>query len=104
MMTRRSCPVSSRQARYKSRRTMIDIRTKLKALTKYFGPYKLHKIGPGELRKFQELRSTNGRGIWAHTAGASKVNAELGLLIRIMKLGNAYTSEIQKWHMPLQED
>jgi hypothetical protein len=27
-----SCPVSSRQARYKSRRTMIDIRTKLKGL------------------------------------------------------------------------
>lgn len=99
-----SCPVSARQARYKSRRTMVDIRTKLKALTKYFGAYKLEKIGPGELRKFQELRSTNGRGIWAHPAGATKVNAELGLLLRIMKLGNAYSSEIQKWHQPLQEE
>jgi integrase len=97
-----SSPVSARQARYKSYNTMKDIRTKLKALTKYFGPQKLQKIAPGELRKFQELRSSNIRGIWAHPAGATKVNAELGLLLRIMKLGNAYSSEIQKWHQPLK--
>jgi integrase len=99
-----SSPMSPQDARYRSFRTMRDIRTKLKALAKFFGPLKLSEIHIGHLREYQKTRFTNGRGLWAHTAGANKVNAETGLVLRIMKLGEAYTPTIEKYFVTLRVD
>ena len=98
-----SCPISPDQAlRYRAVRTMRDNRTKIKALNKFFGPLKLSGIHLGHLREFQKMRFSNSRNLWAHPAGANKINAEVGLLLRIMRLGNAYTSDIEKYYEPLQ--
>jgi integrase len=97
-----SSPISPNQARYRAKRTMCDCRTKIKALNKFFGSLKLSEIHLGHLREFQNMRFSNARNLWAHPAGANKINAELGLLLRIMRLGNAYTSDIEKYYEPLQ--
>jgi len=97
-----SSPISPNQGRYRSRGTMRDNRTKIKALNKFFGSLKLSGIHLGHLREFQNMRFSNARNLWAHPAGANKINAELGLLLRIMRLGNAYTSDIEKYYEPLQ--
>jgi integrase len=99
-----SCPVEAPQARYRAFRTMRDIRTKIKALSKFFGRLKLRDIHIGHLREYQKVRSSNERGLWAHTAGANKINAELGLVLRILKLGEAYSSTIESYYVSLQED
>jgi integrase len=99
-----SCPVKAGQARYRAFRTMRDIRTKIKALSKFFGRLKLREIHVGHLREYQKVRSSNERGLWAHTAGANKINAELGLLLRIMKLGDAYSSILENYYEDLQVD
>ena len=99
-----SCPVSSGQLHYRAVRTMRDIRTKLKALNKYFGRYRLQEIGVRHLREFQKIRSSNEDGRWAHPAGAEKINAEVGLLIRIMKLGGAYSNEIERYYLPFRAE
>jgi len=83
---------------------MRDCRTKVKALSKFFGPLKLQAIHAGHLREYQKMRFSNERNLWAHPCGANRINAELGLLQRIMRLGNAYTSDIEKYYMALQVD
>jgi integrase len=99
-----SCPGSSRRARYRAPRTTKDIRTKMKALNKFFGPQTLDKIGSLHLREYQKQRFSNEGSRWAQTCGAKKINSELSVLLRILKLGNAYSSDIQKWYQTLQED
>jgi integrase len=99
-----SCPISPDQARYRSKGTMRDCRTKIKALNKFFGMLELGKIHIGQIRGYQKMRFSNERGLWAHPAGAEKVNAELGLLLRIMRLGNACSSDIEKYYRTLQAD
>ena len=50
------------------------------------------------------MRFSNERNLWAHTAGADKINQELGLQLRIMRLGDAFTSDIEKCYRTLQAD
>lgn len=83
---------------------MRDCRTKIKALNKFFGSLKLQDIHLGHIREYQKTRFSNGRGLWAHPAGADKINQEMGLQLRIMKLGNAFTSDIEKYYQTLQAD
>jgi integrase len=99
-----SCPAPSQQARYRAFRTMRDIRTKIKALSKFFGPLKLRDIHIGHLREYQKVRLSNEHGLWAHTAGANKINAELGLVLRILKLGKACSTTIEEYFEHLQVD
>jgi hypothetical protein len=99
-----SGPISHGHSCYRSRTTMRDCRTKVKALSKFFGPLKLQAIHAGHLREYQKMRFSNERNLWAHPCGANRINAELGLLQRIMRLGNAYTSDIEKYYMALQVD
>jgi len=99
-----SCPLSPDQARYRSHGTMRDCRTKIKALNKFFGSLKLRDIHVGHIREYQKVRFSNGRGLWAHTAGADKINQEMGLQLRIMRLGNAFTSDLEKYYQTLQVD
>jgi integrase len=97
-----SCHVSPGSARYRAFRTIKSHRTNIKALGKFFARMKLKDIHVGHLREYQKVRFSNERGIWAHTCGANKINAELSLLLRIMKLGGAYSAEIEKYYMELQ--
>jgi integrase len=99
-----SCPLSPDQARYRSKGTMRDNRTKIKALNKFFGSLKLRDIHIGQIREYQKMRFSNERNLWAHPAGADKINQEMGLQLRIMRLGNAYTSDIEKYYQSLQVD
>jgi integrase len=99
-----SSPLSPDQARYRSKGTMRDCRTKIKALNKFFGPLKLSRIHLGQIREYQKARFSNDRNIWAHPAGADKINQEMGLMLRIMRLGNAFTSDIEKYYQTLQVD
>jgi integrase len=97
-----SCPISPDQARYCSRGTMRDNRTKIKALNKFFGPLKLRAIHLGQFREYQKMRFSNGPNLWAHPAGAHKINQELGLLLRIMRLGDVPMGDIEKFYQTLQ--
>ena len=99
-----SGPIAFEQARYRSRNTMKDNRTKIKALSKFFGTLKLSGIHIGHIRAYQKARFSNERNLWAHTAGASRINGETGLLLRIMRLGDAYTSDLEKFYCELQAD
>jgi integrase len=99
-----SSPLSPDQARYRSKGTMRDCRTKIKALNKFFGRLKLGGIHLGQIREYQKVRFSNERNLWAHPAGADKINQEMGLMLRIMRLGNAYTSDIEKYYQTLQVD
>jgi integrase len=99
-----SCPLSPDQVRYRSHGTMRDCRTKIKALNKFFGSLKLRDIHVGHIREYQKDRFSNGRGLWAHPAGADKINQEMGLQLRIMRLGNAFTSDLEKYYQTLQVD
>jgi integrase len=99
-----SSPVSPNQARYRSMNTMKDCRLKIKSLNRFFGTLKLGSIHMGHIREYQRMRFSNERNLWAHTAGANKINGELGLLLRIMRLGNAYTSDIKKYYRELQAE
>ncbi len=98
----RSCAPD--QARYRSHGTLRDCRTKIKALNKFFGSLKLRDIHIGHIREYQKDRFSNGRGLWAHPAGADKINQEMGLQLRIMRLGNAFTSDLEKYYQTLQVD
>lgn len=98
----RSCAPD--QARYRSHGTLRDCRTKLKALSKFFGSLKLRDIHIGHIREYQKDRFSNGRGLWAHPAGADKINQEMGLQLRIMRPGNAFTSDLEKYYQTLQVD
>jgi hypothetical protein len=69
-----SWPTSTDQARYRAAGTMRDNRTKLRALSKFFGPLKLQDIHIGQIREFQRMRFSNEGNLWAKPAGADKVN------------------------------
>jgi integrase len=99
-----SNPMSSDQARYRAKGTMRDNRTKIRALNKFFGQLKLQDIHIGQLREYQRMRFSNDGNLWAKPAGADKINQELGLALRIMRLGNAYSADIEKYYVTLQVD
>ena len=99
-----SSPISQEHARYRCKGTMTDVRTKFKALNRFFGPLKLNKIHVAQLREYQKMRFTNDRRIWANTAGANKINAELALVLRIMRLAEVPMSDIAKYFKTLQVD
>lgn len=97
-------PVPHDKARYKAFRTVRDYKTKLKALIKFFGELKLEEIHLGHFRAYQKERLTNGDSTWAHEAGSRKVNAELGLVERFMRLSGTWTPELEKYYNRLIED
>jgi len=96
-----SSPISADRARYQSSGTMRDHRTKIKALNKFFGPLKLNGIHVGQLREFQRMRHRNERDLWAHPAGPDKINQEVSLVLRVMRLADVPMSDIEKYYKVL---
>lgn len=97
-------PVPHDRARYKAFRTVRDYKTKLKALTKFFGELELQEIHLGNFRAYQKARLTNSDGTWAHPAGSRKVNAELGIVERFLRLSGCWTPELERYYNRLIED
>jgi len=97
-------PVPHDKARYKAFRTVRDYRTKIKALNKFFGELELNEIHLGNFRAYQKARLTNGDGVWKHPAGSRKVNAELGIVERFLRLSGCWTPELERYYNRLIED
>lgn len=97
-------PVPHDKARFKAYRTVRDYKTKLKALVKFFGELELQEIHLGHFRAYQKERLTNAAGTWAHPAGSRKVNAELGIVERFMRLSGTWTPDLERYYQRLIED
>lgn len=97
-------PVPHDRARYKAFRTVRDYKTKLKALNKFFGDLPLEEIHLGNFRAYQKERLTNEKATWAHPAGSRKINAELGIVERFLRLSGCWTPELERYYQRLIED
>jgi len=105
----RTAPVTHGRVQYIGKNTFKDYQKKLKALSVFFSGLRLDEIYPGHLDDYQRVRSQGdgftrkvGRVVVASPAGAQKINAELGLLERVMKLAGAWTPEHEKFYTPFQ--
>jgi integrase len=91
-------------ARIVTKNTYKDYAKKLKALGVFFGKLPLNQIHLGNFVRYQEMRSRGegwtrklGKEVVQSPAGAEKVNAELRLLIRIMKLAMLSSPKRTPW-------
>jgi integrase len=88
----RTAPVTPSRVQYIGKGTFKDYAKKLKALGIFFGSFRLEEINLGHLIEYQRARSTGdgftrklGKVVVQSPAGAAKINAELGLLQRLLK-------------------
>jgi integrase len=100
-------PVATSHIQHMSTRTFQDYRKKLKRLRLLFGDTPLDQIHIRMLIDYQRKRAagagftrTKGREVIASPAGAAKINAELNLLRRLMKLGDAWTADLEAFYIP----
>ncbi len=104
-----SSPGSPRRIRYIADRTLTDYEKKAKTLKVFFGGMQLSDIEPENLYAYQDARATGngftrayGQRVVQSTAGATKINAELGFLKQLMILAGAWTPELAKHYRPFQ--
>jgi integrase len=97
------------RVRYISKNTLKDYVKKLKALGIFFGDVQLDQIKVGDFVEYQRRRSEGegftrkiGKTVVASPAGAQKINGELALLHRIMRLAGAWTAELEMFYLPFQ--
>jgi integrase len=102
----RTTPIALSQLRYVSKNTFKDYVKKLKALKVFFGDVPLDRLHAGLLVKYQQRRAEGigftrkiGKTIVQSPAGAAKINAELSLLQRILKLGGAWTADHEAFYV-----
>jgi integrase len=105
----RTAPVTHGRIQYIGNNTFKDYAKKLKALGVFFAGLRLDEIHIGHISQYQRARSQGegftrklGRQIISSPAGAQKINSELALLQRVMKLAGAWTPELEKFYMPFQ--
>jgi integrase len=84
------------RSRYIAPRTLKDYCQYAKSLESFFKELQLGQIHIGHIRQYQEIRS--------ETAGSNKINQELGLLERVMKMAGAWSPELEKFYMPLDRE
>lgn len=101
------------RSRYVSENTLWDYETYVRALNKMFagtplGEFKKPHTGLGLLREYHRLRSLghdpdDPEGPhWAHPASPNKINQEVGMLIRILKVAGCWTQDLEDNFQPLQ--
>src|ERR1700722_6136260 len=102
----RTTPIALSQLRYVSKNTFKDYSKKLKALRVFFGDVPLDRLHACLLVKYQQRRAEGigftrkiGKIVVQSPAGAAKINAELSLLQRILKLGGAWTADHEAFYM-----
>jgi Phage integrase family len=105
----RTAPVTHGRVQYIGKTTFKDYEKKLRALGVFFGGLRLNEIYPGHFDDYQRMRSQGdgftrklGKSIVVSPAGGQKINSELGLLKRVMKLAGAWTPELEKFYLPFQ--
>ncbi len=98
------------KARFIGRRTLKDYRQKTKALLKFFGEMRLGAIHVGNFNEYQMARLTAngytrsyGKRVVPSPAGVIKINSELAVLKRLMKMGGCWTPELEMYYQPFQE-
>lgn len=95
--------------RYIAPRTLRDYQKKAKTLNVFFGGMKLSDVKSENLYAYQDARATGngftrsyGARVVQSTAGAIKINAELGFLKKMMIEAGAWTPELNKDYKPFQ--
>jgi len=83
----------SKHARYVSPRTFQDYEQYVQMLNRFFGELPVAAISSAHLRQYQQHRTA--------TAGANKINQEMGVLVRILRRAGAWTSELDQFYQPL---
>jgi integrase len=105
----RTAPVVHGRVQYIAKGTLKDYQKKLRALGVFFNELPLNHIHLGHFNQYQERRATGrdhvrklGKIVVQSPAGAVKVNKELALLLRLMKLALASVPEPNKFEpLPL---
>jgi len=109
----RTAPVALGRVRLKfiSPRTLKDYGQKGKALRKFLGTTRLGDITLEDLRGFQAARLNAdgftrfyGKREVASPAGAIKINSELALLKKLMKMAMCWSPELEMYYLPFQEE
>lgn len=101
------------RSRYVSERTIWDYEQYSRALNRMFAGTPLSEfqkpnIGLGLLREYHRLRSighdpNDEQGVkWDKPCGPNKINQELGILVRILKIAGCWTQELEEHFEPLQ--
>lgn len=105
----RTAPITHGRVQYISNATFKDYRKKLKALGVFFADTRLEDIHIGSFTEYQDRRARGegytrkiGRNIVQSPAGAQKINAELSLMERILKLAGTWTPELEQFYLPFQ--
>jgi integrase len=109
----RTAPVTAGRTQYISKRTFRDYQQYFKTLGIFFDEMKLEDIRPWNIARYQSDRSQgigftriigNRKGAEPvpSRAGPEKVNAELGVLKRMMLLAGAWSPELELHYMPFQ--
>ena len=100
----RTAPVTPAGVRYVGKNTYKGYAQKLKALKIFFGDMPLEEIHLGNLIKYQEARTAGdgftrklGKVEIQSPAGAAKTNAELRLLLRVLKQAFASIPKRTSW-------
>lgn len=79
--------------RYISARTLHDYRQYAKALNSFFGDMLLANITAEGLREYQTLRALH--------VGPNKINQEMGVATRVLKVNGAWKTEHERFYEPL---
>jgi integrase len=102
----RTTPITLSQLRYVSKNTFKNYRQKLKALRVFFGDVPLDRLHAGLFVQYQRRRAEGtgftrkiGKTVVQSPAGAAKINSELSLLQRILKLGGAWTADHEAFYV-----
>jgi integrase len=106
----RTAPVAPGRIQFVGKRTLKDYQQKAKALEKFFGPMPLEKIHIGNLQEYQKAR-LNADGYTrfygarevSSPAGAIKINSELALLKRLMRMAQCWTPAHEMYYLPFQQ-
>jgi integrase len=109
-LTWRTAPVAPGRVQFVGRRTLKDYRQKAKALKKFFGEIPLGKIHLGHLKEYQDARlnadgfmRSYGKRTIPSPAGPIKINSEIALLKRLMKMAACWGPELEMYYIPFQQ-
>lgn len=104
-----TAPLTKGDLRYIKPRTFKDYKQNIKALSVFFSSLPLQEIHVGHLAEYQRRRSIGegftrkfGKRVEPSPAGPAKVNQELAVLERIMRMAGAWTDDLECYYHRLQ--
>lgn len=104
-----TAPVTKGDLRYIKPRTFQDYQQNIKKLSVFFHSLPLKEIHVGHFAEYQRRRSTGegftrsfGKRVEISPAGPTKINQELAVLERIMRMAGAWTKDLECYYHRLQ--